>query len=247
MKDFKSTSEHFADQYSHGGRMGFKAGGAVHPPMSNTSPEFHQRTEKQKDMDHANFPNKKEEASDQRDKESGPRGPKRPRFKEGGKAAKRKMMPKAEYTAKHGTPSGYNNYVKEHGKKVAKKAKDDEGMATRNVKKATGRTKKEMERLGLKKGGRARKPYSGYNEQPGGSGNEDAHYVGAKKGGHKKKYAEGGHWIKDAIKKPGSLRRSLGVKKGQKIPQKKLEAAAKKPGKMGKRARLAETLEGFHK
>jgi len=54
-------------------------------------------------------------------------------------------------------------------------------------------------------------------------------------------------WIKKAIKKPGSLRKSLGVKKGQKIPAKKLNAAAKKGGKLGQRARLAKTLKGFKK
>lgn len=52
-------------------------------------------------------------------------------------------------------------------------------------------------------------------------------------------------WIQEAIKKPGALRESLGVKKGQTIPAKKLEAAAKKPGKMGQRARLAQTLKGM--
>ncbi len=50
------------------------------------------------------------------------------------------------------------------------------------------------------------------------------------------------NWIKGAIKKPGALRASLGVKSGQKIPAKKLAVAAKKPGIMGKRARLAQTL-----
>ena len=54
-------------------------------------------------------------------------------------------------------------------------------------------------------------------------------------------------WIQKAIKKPGSLRKSLGVGKGKKIPAKKLAAAAKKPGKMGQRARLAQTLRGFKK
>ena len=49
-------------------------------------------------------------------------------------------------------------------------------------------------------------------------------------------------WIQKAIKKPGSLRASMGVKEGEKIPAKKLAAAAKKPGKMGRRARLAQTL-----
>jgi len=55
------------------------------------------------------------------------------------------------------------------------------------------------------------------------------------------------NWIASAIKKPGSLRASLGVKKGETIPAKKLEKAAKKPGVMGKRARLAETLKGLKK
>ena len=57
-------------------------------------------------------------------------------------------------------------------------------------------------------------------------------------------YKKGG-WIKDAIKKPGALRKSLGVKGDKPIPAKKLAAAAKKPGKMGQRARLAETLKGM--
>lgn len=54
-------------------------------------------------------------------------------------------------------------------------------------------------------------------------------------------------WIQKAIKKPGALRASLGVKEGKTIPAKKLAAAAKKPGVTGQRARLAETLKGFKK
>ena len=54
-------------------------------------------------------------------------------------------------------------------------------------------------------------------------------------------------WIQEAISKPSALRESLGVKKGEKIPAKNLAAAAKKPGVMGKRARLAETLKGLKK
>ena len=57
-------------------------------------------------------------------------------------------------------------------------------------------------------------------------------------------YKKGG-WIKDAIKKPNALREELGVKKGEKIPAKKLAKAAKAPGKLGQRARLAETLKGM--
>ena len=63
---------------------------------------------------------------------------------------------------------------------------------------------------------------------------------GFKKGGSAK-------WIQSAIKKPGALKKSLGVKAGEKIPAKKLAAAAKKPGKMGQRARLAQTLSKLKK
>ena len=68
-----------------------------------------------------------------------------------------------------------------------------------------------------------------------------------KKAKSKTVIAKSGGWIKDAIKKPGSLRASLGVKKGEKIPAGKLAAAAKKPGKMGQRARLAQTLKKLGK
>ena len=59
--------------------------------------------------------------------------------------------------------------------------------------------------------------------------------------------AKDGKWIQKAIKKPGALRASLGVKKGKDIPVKKLNKAAKKKGKLGQRARLAKTLRGFKK
>ena len=53
------------------------------------------------------------------------------------------------------------------------------------------------------------------------------------------------NWIKKAIKHPGALRRSLGVKKGGKIPAGRLRSAAKKPGTMGRRARFAMMLRSF--
>ena len=55
------------------------------------------------------------------------------------------------------------------------------------------------------------------------------------------------NWIAGAVKKPGALRKELGVEKGAKIPAKKLAEAAKKPGVEGKRARLAETLKKLSK
>ena len=65
--------------------------------------------------------------------------------------------------------------------------------------------------------------------------------------GYMKKGGSTSKWIQSAIKKPGSLKKSLDVKAGEKIPAKKLAAAAKKPGKMGQRARLAQTLSKLKK
>ena len=73
---------------------------------------------------------------------------------------------------------------------------------------------------------------------------DEAVMLGAKKGGSKK------DWIQGAIKKPGALRKTLKVKKGESIPKGELKKAAKgekidgkKPSKKTQqRARLAETL-----
>lgn len=54
------------------------------------------------------------------------------------------------------------------------------------------------------------------------------------------------NWIAGAIKHPGALHKEMGVPSGKKIPAKKLAAAAKKGGKLGQRARLAETLKHMH-
>ena len=50
-------------------------------------------------------------------------------------------------------------------------------------------------------------------------------------------------WIQKAIKKPGALHKEMGIPEGKRIPAKKLAKAAKAPGKLGQRARLAETLK----
>lgn len=71
---------------------------------------------------------------------------------------------------------------------------------------------------------------------------DDTDFTQYKKGGEVKK-----KWISGAIKHPGALHEALKVPKGEKIPAKKLEKAAKSSGKMGQRARLAETLKGLHK
>jgi len=55
------------------------------------------------------------------------------------------------------------------------------------------------------------------------------------------------NWIAGAIKKPGALRKALGAKAGKNIPAGKLAKAAKAGGKLGQRARLAQTLKGMKK
>jgi hypothetical protein len=63
--------------------------------------------------------------------------------------------------------------------------------------------------------------------------------VGMKKGGAAKNF------IQEAIKKPGALRKQLGIKGDKPIPAKMLDKATKAPGKLGQRARLAKTLRGM--
>ena len=58
---------------------------------------------------------------------------------------------------------------------------------------------------------------------------------------------DGKNFIQKAIKKPGALHAQLGVPMGKKIPAGKLEKAAAAPGKLGQRARFAQTLKGFKK
>ena len=55
-------------------------------------------------------------------------------------------------------------------------------------------------------------------------------------------------WIQNAIKKKGSLRKSLHVKEGEKIPASKLKKAEHSKNPTTKRrAILAETLKKMHK
>ena len=50
------------------------------------------------------------------------------------------------------------------------------------------------------------------------------------------------NWIAGATKNRGGLHRALGVPEGQKIPAKKVAAAAQKGGTLGRQGRLAQTL-----
>lgn len=55
-------------------------------------------------------------------------------------------------------------------------------------------------------------------------------------------------WIQSAIKHPGSLRATLKIKKGHKIPESALKKASHSKNPLtAKRAHLAETLKNFKK
>ena len=54
-------------------------------------------------------------------------------------------------------------------------------------------------------------------------------------------------WIQKMDLKKGALRKELGTKPGKDISKKKLAKAAKAPGILGKRARLAEAFSKMKK
>ena len=70
---------------------------------------------------------------------------------------------------------------------------------------------------------------------------------GKRKNPGKKKAKGKKKWIQAAIKRPGQLHRDLGVPEGEKIPKEAIEEAARKPGKIGQRARLAKALARIRK
>jgi hypothetical protein len=59
----------------------------------------------------------------------------------------------------------------------------------------------------------------------------------------KKKGSSSKKWIQNAVKKPGQLHKDLGVPEGEKIPEGEIAKAAKRPGKVGQRARFALNMK----
>lgn len=55
------------------------------------------------------------------------------------------------------------------------------------------------------------------------------------------------NWIQGAIKSPEALHKQMGIPQGEKIPASRLASAADKGGKLGERARFAETMKGLRK
>lgn len=80
-----------------------------------------------------------------------------------------------------------------------------------------------------------------------GGGYSSDHAKGMKGGSSDKGGGGKKNFIAGAIKKPGALHKSLGVPQGEKIPKAKIAKAAQAGGKLGQRARFAQTLAKLRK
>ena len=126
----------------------------------------------------------------------------------GGMSTRRRDMKSGYYPDDMGMKGGamYKKGGRVGKKKQGYKDRKDESIAMRIKKK---RTKKQLK--------------ASRDESYGKFGSK------AKKSGKIKQIVYGEKiFIQKAIKKPGALRKSLGIKKGEKIPASKLKAAAKK-------------------
>lgn len=160
------------------------------------------------------------------------------RYDDSDKAALGKMLEGKKHGGRHGKDMG-GKIADVLNRMVGYKSpaqKLEEGL--KNVGKGSGAQYTQEMRARMGEAARGESPTGSAEEAMEKSGR-----TGDKHGGRAHHASGGKNWIKDAIKKPGALRKSLGVKEGENIPAKKLEAAAEKPGKMGQRARLAQTLK----
>jgi hypothetical protein len=122
---------------------------------------------------------------------------------------------------------------------------DKDGKKEKKHEKHHKHHKKDVEREDNDKFNREASHEEGIKEKKHRKNLSGAIHTSKKEKVHKEKKHEK-NWIAGAIKHPGALHREMGVKEGHKIPARRLAAVAKKGGKIGKRARLAETLKGFH-
>jgi len=130
--------------------------------------------------------------------------------------------------------------------KYTKKAQSGiSGRIPKSVKVDTARTIKKYKDTFSKKDSVESEMFPG-KKIPASKSNYETGKIGKMAAAGKPK-AKDGKWIQKAIKKPGALRAQLGAKPGKPIPAGKLAAAAKKPGKLGQRARLAQTLKKMRK
>ncbi len=160
----KSHGGSVHDRLKHeGGKMGYRYGGQV----KNTSAEFVEKHGKQDTMDHGVQP--AQTGRNQQEVEAGGNKRLKPGYKKGGTVAKKGPIHQVAYKGIKKLKGVMSEGDRAHARRIASGRK-----MPKNVKAKGGLAK-------YAHGGAARKPYSGYNAQAGGSGNEDARYMQAKK------------------------------------------------------------------
>ncbi len=160
------------DRLKHeGGKMGYSYGGTV----KKTSADFVMKTGKQDTMDHGVQP--AQTGRNQQEVEAGGNKRLKPGYKKGGNV-KGAAGVLAAGTAAAAAATGFRAVARVAGVHRVRDRTKGKGMSKK------GMPKNVKAKGGLARyahGGSARKPYAGYNAQAGGSGNEDARYMQAKK------------------------------------------------------------------
>ena len=157
------------DRLRHeGAKMGYAYGGQV----KNTSSEFDMTKAKQDPMDHGNQPARR--GRNQAEIEAGGTKRLKPGLKKGGRVKKGVGALAAVAGVAGAAGAGRMAYKGAKGaRKLLRK-----GKKTVDRTLGKGSSRKGMPKNVKSHGGAVRKPYTGYNEQAGGSGNEDARYMG---------------------------------------------------------------------
>ena len=160
------------DKLKHeGGKMGYAYGGQV----KNTSAQFKQTRGKQDTMDHGVQP--AQTGRNQAEVEAGGNKRLKAGYRKGGAI-------KGPKEGVHRVRSTIGSTVLKGLKKIKGVMSEGDRAAARRIAAGKNMPKNVKAHGGLAKyahGGAARKPYTGYNKQAGGSGNEDARYMQAKK------------------------------------------------------------------
>lgn len=160
------------DKLKHeGGKMGYAYGGQV----KNTSAQFKQTRGKQDTMDHGVQP--AQTGRNQAEVEAGGNKRLKAGYRKGG-------VIKGPKEGVHRVRGVIGSQVLKGLKKLKGVKSEGDRAAARRIAAGKNMPKNVKAHGGLAKyahGGAARKPYTGYNKQAGGSGNEDARYMQAKK------------------------------------------------------------------
>ena len=158
------------DKLKHeGGKMGYAYGGQV----KDTSGEFKEKRGKQDTMDHGVQPAQK--GNNEAEVEAGGNKRLKAGYMHGGGVHRVRDRTKGKGKSRAGFPAT----VKARGGPATTPGKAKAmGLHKSAARRAPGTTRSAKGGLArYAHGGKTRKPYTGYNKQPGGSGNEDSRYM----------------------------------------------------------------------